>query len=109
MPPIGEDEAMSLAITVNGSHVRLTGAVDMLTAPSLSAELTEMINAAGPGTELSVSLADVSLLDSSGLSALLGAHKLAAAREVRLLLAALPRHVERTLSITGLDEVLHVA
>lgn len=100
---------MSLAITVNGSQVRLSGAVDMVTAPSLRAELTELINTAGPGTELKLTLAEVSLLDSSGLSALLSAHKLAMSREVRLLLAALPRHVKRTLSITGLDEVLHIS
>lgn len=100
---------MSLAITVNGSHVELCGEVDLETSPSLHAELVEMINVAGPGAELRLDLADVSLLDSSGLSVLLGAHHLAAEREVRLLLAALPRHVERTLSITGLDEVLHIA
>ncbi len=100
---------MSLAITVNGSHVELNGAVDVMTAPSLRAELVELINAAGPGTRLSVDLAAVSLLDSNGLSVLLGAHKLAVSREVQLMLAALPRHVERTLSITGLDEILHIS
>jgi anti-anti-sigma factor len=99
---------MSLAITVHGSHVRLGGAVDMTTSPSLRAELTDMINAAGPGGEVRVDLHEVSLLDSSGLSVLLSAHRHASALEVRLLLAGLPRHVERTLSITGLDAVLHV-
>jgi anti-anti-sigma factor len=105
---IGEDGRMSLAITVNGSHVRLGGAVDMTTAPSLRDELTDLINAAGPGGEVRLDFGEVSLLDSSGLSALLGAHKLASALGGRLLLAALPRHVERTLSITGLDAVLNV-
>lgn len=100
---------MGLAITVNGSHVELNGAVDVQTAPSLHAELVELINAAGPGTRLRVDLAAVSILDSNGLSVLLGAHKLAVAREVRLTLAELPRHVMRTLTITGLDEVLHIA
>jgi anti-sigma B factor antagonist len=107
-PFISEDERMSLAITVNGSHVRLGGAVDMTTAPSLRDELTDLINAAVPGGEVRLELGEVSLLDSSGLSALLGAHKLASALDVRLLLAGLPRHVERMLSITGLDAVLHV-
>jgi anti-anti-sigma factor len=100
---------MSLAITVNGSHVELNGAVDLQTSPSLRVELTELINVAGTGDELRLDLRDVSLLDSSGLSVLIGAHRLALARGVRLLLAALPRHVERTLSITGLDEVLYIA
>jgi anti-anti-sigma factor len=100
---------MSLSITVNGSGLLLAGTVDVQTAPSLRAELADMINAAGPGTELRVDLGEVSLVDSSGLSVLIGAHKLAAAREVRLVLATLPRHVERTLSITGLDEILEIA
>lgn len=100
---------MSLAITVNGSQVELTGAVDAQTAPSLDAELVELINRAVPGTHLRLNLGAVSLLDSNGLSVLLGAHELAMARDVRLTLAALPRHVQRTLSITGLDEVLHIA
>lgn len=100
---------MSLAITVNGSHVELSGAVDLQTAPSLNAELIEMINVAGEGDVLRLDLENVSLLDSSGLSVLLSAHKLAADRDVLLTLTGLPRHVERTLSITGLDEVLHIA
>jgi anti-anti-sigma factor len=100
---------MSLAITVHGSHVELSGAVDVATSPSLRVELTEMINVAGSGDVLRIDLGRVSFLDSSGLSVLLGAHKLAAGREVRLLLAGLPSHVARTLSITGLDEVLHIA
>jgi anti-anti-sigma factor len=108
MPFIGEDVGMSLAITVNGSHVRLGGAVDMQTSPSLRDELTDLINAAGPGGEVRLDLGGVSLLDSSGLSVLLGAHKLASAMGARLLLATLPGHVVRTLSITGLDAVLHV-
>ena len=100
---------MSLAITVNGSHVHLGGAVDMQTSPSLRDELTDLINTAGPGGEVRLDLSEVSLLDSSGLSVLLGAHKLASAVGARLLLlATLPRHVVRTLTITGLDAVLHV-
>jgi anti-sigma B factor antagonist len=100
---------MSLAITVNGSQVELSGAVDVATSPSLRVELTQMINAAGEGAEVTLDLREVSILDSSGLSVLLSAHKLATTRKVRLLLAALPQHVARTLSITGLDEVLHIS
>jgi anti-anti-sigma factor len=99
---------MSLAITVHGSHMSIEGAVDMATSPSLREELTDLINAVGPGGEVCLDLGDVSLLDSSGLSVLLGAHRLASALKARLLLAGLPRHVERMLSITGLDAVLHV-
>jgi anti-sigma B factor antagonist len=100
---------MSLAITVHGSNVRLAGAVDMQTAPALRAELTELINAAGQGTELRVDLGEVSILDSSGLSILVRAHRLATAKNARLLLTGLPGHVSRMLNITGLDELLDLA
>lgn len=100
---------MSLAITVHGSNMRLAGAVDMQTAPALRAELTELINAAGQGSELRVDLGEVSILDSSGLSILVRAHRLATAKNSRLLLTGLPRHVSRMLNITGLDELLDLA
>ncbi len=100
---------MSLAITVHGSNVRLAGAVDMQTAPALRAELMELINAAGQGAELRVDLGEVSILDSSGLSILVRAHRLAAAKNARLLLTGLPQHVARMLTITGLDELLNLA
>ncbi|MFI7676144.1 STAS domain-containing protein [Actinophytocola sp. NPDC049390] len=100
---------MSLAITVHGSNVRLAGAVDVQTAPALRSELTELINAAGPGTELSVDLGEVSVLDSTGLSTLVRAHRLAAAKDARLTLTGLPDHVARMLNITGLDLLLNLA
>ena len=100
---------MSLAITVHGSNVRLAGTVDVQTAPALRAELTDLINAAGAGTELRVDLGEVSFVDSSGLSTLVRAHKLAAAKNARLLLTGLPRHMTRMLNVTGLDELLDLA
>jgi anti-sigma B factor antagonist len=99
---------MSLAIAVHGSRVRLTGAVDMTTAPGLRAELTELINAAGQGTELRVELDEVSIMDSSGLSVLVTTHRHATAKDVRLLLTGLPDHVSRMLNITGLTELLEL-
>jgi anti-anti-sigma factor len=100
---------MSLAITVHGSNVRLAGAVDVQTAPALRAELTDLINAAGQGTELRIDLGEVSIVDSSGLSTLVKAHRLAVAKNARLLLTGLPTHVARMLNITGLDELLDLA
>lgn len=100
---------MGLAITVHGSRVELSGAVDLETSPSLRAELVDLINTAGAGTQLRLDLSAVTLLDSSGLSVLIAAHRLALGRDVRLELAEVPEHVQRTLSVTGLDEVLHIA
>jgi anti-anti-sigma factor len=99
---------MTLTITATGTEVSLTGEIDIQTAPSLRAELTDLIGATAAGAELRIDLGAVSLVDSSGLSVLIAAHKLATARQVRLVLADLPRHVSRTLSITGLDEVLEI-
>lgn len=100
---------MTLTITVTGADVALTGEIDIQTAPSLRAELTDLIGVTEAGEELRLGLGGVSLVDSSGLSVLIAAHKQAAAREVRLVLTGLPHHVSRTLSITGLDEVLEIA
>lgn len=100
---------MSLAITVHGSNVRLAGAVDVETAPALRAELAELISTASPGTELSVDLSGVSVLDSSGLSALIRAHRMATAKDARLTLTGLPDHVARMLNITGLDLLLNLS
>jgi anti-anti-sigma factor len=100
---------VSLSITVNGSSVSLVGEVDEETSPTLRAELVALVNTAGPGTELRVALAEVTLVDSSGLAVLIGAHKLAVAGGVRLVLTGLPRQVARTLEITGLDQVLDIA
>ncbi len=100
---------MSLAITVHGSNVRLAGAVDVETAPALRAELAELISTASPGTELSVDLSGVSVLDSSGLSALIRAHRMAAAKDARLTLTGLPDRVARMLNITGLDLLLNLS
>jgi len=100
---------MTLTITTNGSAVLLSGDLDMQTAPSLLAELTDLIGAANAGDEVRVDLGGVTLVDSSGLSVLVDAHKLAVAGGARLLLAALPQHMERTLGVTGLSEVLEIA
>jgi len=100
---------MTLSITTSGTAVLLSGDLDVQTSPSLRAELTDLIDAAKPGDQVLVDLGAVTLVDSSGLSVLVAAHKLAVAGGARLLLAALPRHVERTLGITGLDEVLEIA
>jgi anti-sigma B factor antagonist len=89
--------------------MRLAGAVDVDTAPALRAELTDLINAAGQGTELRLDLGEVTVLDSSGLSTLVGAHRQAVAKEARLTLTGLPDHVARILHITGLNYLLNLA
>lgn len=85
---------------------RLKGSLDFETAPSLRAALME---AADEGKhDIVVELAHLEFLDSSGLGALIGAHKRALEHEGRVRLIISPGPIERLLTITGLMNVLAV-
>ena len=90
-----------------GSVVRITavGEVDSSSAPLLRTELETALDG-GQLRELVVDLDGVTFLDSAGLSVLAGAHRRAAAREVRLRVLASGRAVIRPLQITGLWDLL---
>ena len=84
----------------------LRGSLDFETAPSLRAALLE---AADEGKhDIVVDLSHLEFLDSSGLGALIGAHKRALehAGRLRLIISAGP--IARLLTITGLMDVLAV-
>lgn len=55
-----------------------------------------------------VDFGEVTFIDSSGLAALVRAHRNAALRGRRLLLIGVGESTRRVLGITGLDGVLHV-
>ncbi len=85
---------------------RLRGSLDFETAPSLRAA---MLEAADQGKhDIVVDLSQLEFLDSSGLGALIGAHKRALehAGRLRLIISAGP--IARLLTITGLMNVLAV-
>lgn len=85
---------------------RLKGSLDFETAPSLRAALIE---AADEGKhDIVVDLTHLEFLDSSGLGALIGAHKRALEHEGRVRLIISPGPIERLLTITGLMNVLAV-
>jgi anti-anti-sigma factor len=85
---------------------KLKGSLDFETAPSLRAALME---AAEEGKhDIVVDLAHLEFLDSSGLGALIGAHKRALENEGRVRLIISPGPIERLLTITGLMNVLAV-
>src|SRR5215475_9651470 len=92
-----------LVVTVSDGHlVKVSGEVDLATAPQLAEVLGQFAN----GT-LRVDLSGVTFLDSSGLRTLVRAHR-DAQRAGRSMIVCGPLHplVQQTIEITGLDEVL---
>ena len=84
----------------------LRGSLDIATAPSLRAALLEA--AEQEGHETIVDLSHLEFLDSTGLGALIGAHKLAEEHQGSVRLVAQEGQILRLLRITGLLEVLNV-
>ncbi|MGP6155970.1 MAG: STAS domain-containing protein [Vulcanimicrobiaceae bacterium] len=84
----------------------LRGSLDIATAPSLRAALQEA--AEHDGHEIVVDLSQLEFLDSTGLGALIGAHKLAEEHQGSVRLVAQEGQILRLLRITGLLEVLNV-
>jgi anti-sigma B factor antagonist len=80
--------------------VSVRGELDASTAPDL-ADLCHSVHADGT-RELVIDLTDTSFLDSSGLRALIDAHRLFAGGSLQLSHASEP--VRRLLEITGLDD-----
>jgi anti-sigma B factor antagonist len=84
----------------------LHGSLDIATSPSLRAALLEA--AEHEHHTIVVDLSDLEFLDSTGLGALIGAHKRAAESHGSLRLVAQEGQILRLLRITGLLGVLGV-
>jgi len=84
----------------------LAGSLDIATSPSLRAALMEAAD--GDKHEIIVDLTQLEFLDSTGLGALIGAHKRAAEHGGSLRLVAQEGQILRLLRITGLLEVFEV-
>jgi anti-sigma B factor antagonist len=82
---------------------RLVGEVDFTSSGPMQATLTSLILPSG-GTVVA-DLTAVTFIDSSGLGALVQAHRIALERETRLLVVG-STPVLRLLRVTGLDTVL---
>jgi anti-sigma B factor antagonist len=97
------DRDLFLEVARNGPAAVLSvkGELDAATAPDL-AELCHSVHAAG-ARDVVIDLTDTSFLDSSGLRALIEAHRLFAdGGHLQLVHASEP--VRRLLEITGLDD-----
>ena len=98
--------ALSLTATEldGGGHlVTVAGDVDIATAPQLAEYLVAFTD--GPVT---VDLSQVAFLDSSGMQALLAAHRHLERRDSRLAIRGATPIVRRVLQISGLDQLLHL-
>lgn len=98
IPELGvEVDAVDETTTV----VRVSGEIDMATAPDLEAALRDL------PANVTVDLAGVTFLDSSGLGVLVSAVRRAEAHGHRLLVVGENETIARTLHLTGLYDVLH--
>jgi anti-sigma B factor antagonist len=84
----------------------LSGSLDIATSPSLRAALLEA--AEGEKHEIVVDLTHLEFLDSTGLGALIGAHKRASENQGSVRLVAHEGQILRLLRITGLLDVFAV-
>ena len=85
---------------------KLRGSLDLATAPTVRAALTDAADKGGH--HLIVDLSQLEFLDSTGLSVLIGAHRRAAERGGSLRLIVQDGPISRLLNITGLVAVFAV-
>jgi anti-sigma B factor antagonist len=86
--------------------IAITGRVNAITAPALKARVQELL--ASGHTELVCDLAQVSFLDSSGLSSLVSGLKATRERGGVLKLAGASEQVARIFRLTMLDRVFEM-
>lgn len=90
----------------DGVTVFVRGELDLASAPSLERRLDELF--AMPLQSVTLDLAELSFLDSTGLHTLDRLRRDAAERRVRFTLAAVPLMVERLLHVTAMETVFDI-
>lgn len=95
---------MHVTIDVTAGVLRLHGRVDVLTVGELRESLHTAVDA-GVG-DLVVDVSDVELVDSTGLGALLSAHRRARRAGRRLVLRGVGPDLHRILHRTRLDRII---
>ena len=86
--------------------VRLTGEVDMYTAPQLKQAMLGLID--GGAAKVVIDLGGVTFIDSTALGVLIGGVRRLRAAGGAMALVVATRPVDRVLSITGLDHVFTI-
>src|SRR2546430_13643001 len=86
--------------------LHLSGDLDFRSAPEVKETLLQAVVANGPA--LTVDMRSVGFVDSTGLSALFEAAKLARRSESRIRLVGVPRNIRRLLTVCGLSPLFDV-
>lgn len=102
----------ALSVEIHSEHqgdaivYRLSGSLDFATSPSLRAALLEAANEGKH--DIVVDLSRLEFLDSTGLGAIIGAHRRALEHDGRLRVVISEGPISRLLTITGLMKILAV-
>jgi len=108
-PPDAGDLAVSVDSPQAGVVVlRVSGDIDMLTAPVLIDHVRTQLKVRGATRSLVIDLTGVTFLGSAGLAVLAEAHHTATDAEVTVRVVAPSRTVLRPLQVTGLDQLLTI-
>lgn len=95
---------MDATVAATGNDIRVSGEIDAHSVSVVDAALAD----ADPTTTIVLDLSGVTFIDSSGLRALVAAHKRAQAGGGELVVAGPSEPVLRLLGLTGLDQVLAI-
>jgi anti-sigma B factor antagonist len=97
------EESMTFTLTaqptVHSATIRIAGEVDLACAHQLRAALRSL------NGDAVLDCSELSFIDSTGMSVLLGAHRRFEAEGHRLRLVGVSQAVHRTLRVAGLDRV----
>ena len=88
----------------NGVTVALRGELDIAAAPKLRETVLDLVNA--PRCELTLDLADLEFLDSTGIGVIVGAWRRVEAQEGTLAIVNARRRVADAIQLVGLDRLL---
>lgn len=94
------------AVSDNGPVVSLEGDLDIVTSEDVKRQVAALVET---GNELvTIDMAAVGFVDSSGLGALVAVHQLAVARGSHVVVRDVPSRVRQLLTLTRLDDLLTV-
>jgi len=100
------DFATASAVVDGVCEIRVTGELDVYTAPVLRERLREMIGPAS--TAVVVNLSELTFIDSTGLGVLVGAFKRAQSVGVDLILEEVRPSAVKVFELTGLTRMFRI-